>query len=319
MPEISLYRKIDDEYCDELHANVQVMVPELTYINSEPEDVFIEYPDEAKESISINEYDDGWDPQLYGLHYHQSFKIGNPSAFFGHSEITDSANRIGVAVHIFSADSKFQKTMVLPQDVYDTVDSLDIEFDYDFEKSWMRGKINLEFFFFLKSSKVQHPFQANEEGMRLSYDNLFQTCLTVDGTGSTFPITEVENPGGPLWQMRKLWSDPLVDAFDASSVQIELNSKHPKFKALVNSSSTSNGVSAVLMEQIMAQAVAMIIAETANDMAADGSDFENDVPAEGSVAKVVQYWINLYDIDIKNDKMMTIFNKVAQGAKEDEA
>ena len=47
--------------------------------------------------------------------------------------------------------------------------------------------------------------------------------------------------------------------------------------------------------------------------------FENDVPAEGSVAKVVQYWINLYDIDIKNDKMMAIFNKVAQGAKEDEA
>lgn len=315
MPEISLYRKINYEYSDAAHANVHVHVPELTYVDAMGDEQFINFPDEVQDNININEYDNNWNPQFHSLRYHQEFTIGNPSAFFGPEEITDSENEIGIAVHIFSSTSKFQKTMVLPKTIIDTTDITNIDFDFEFEKSWMRGKINLEFFFFLKRSSITHPFQASEEGMRLSFDNLFETSLVVDGTGSTFPITEIENPGGPLWQMRKLWADPLVDPFDASSVQVELNSKHPKFGTLVKTTSTSTGIGAILMDQIMDQAVAMIIYEAIQDTAADGWRITEEEANEGSVAKVVQYWINLYEIDPISDSMMTIFNKVMTRTK----
>lgn len=314
MPEVDLYRKITAEYYDATHANLKIGDPRLSY--TAEEEMEIEYPIEQRDRIELNNGNSTWAPNENELHYSQEFYIGNPSAFFGKEKITDSENKIGIAVHIYSRTSKFQETVVLDGSIEDSPNEKNLLFDYRFEKGTLRGAINLDFFFYLKESNKNNLFQANEVGLRLSQADIFSTQLIIDGNGSTFPITETDNPGGPLWQIKKLWKDPMTDPFNASSVQIELNRKHKNYNMLEKNALSKDGVYALLMTQIVAQSIAMIIVEARRDVEDENEYFEIEDASDGSIMKVVDYWADIYGIDIRNDNIMEVFNKVFEGMKE---
>ncbi|MCQ5003074.1 hypothetical protein NE699_24095, partial [Escherichia coli] len=95
MPKIDLYRKIDEKYCSKRNADIRVGIPSLQYRNELDEMVQLPIDEETEEKIELNEIEKGWLPEEYDLDYVQEFQIGNPSALFGSSAITDSANQIG--------------------------------------------------------------------------------------------------------------------------------------------------------------------------------------------------------------------------------
>lgn len=313
MPKIDLYRKIDEKYCSKRNADIRVGIPSLYYKNELGEMVQLPIDEETEEEIELNEIEKGWLPEEYDLDYVQEFHIGNPSALFGSSAITDSANQIGIAAHINSREAMFQETIPLKATIKDTPEGQVFTFRHHFPKDVLRGVIKLEFFFYLASVEKKHPFQADEIGMRLS-DNIFETKLVIDGTGSTFPITESSILGGPLWQLRKHWDDPVVDPFSPASVEVELNKSHPLFKQLSDSYGKKSGLGKALMNSIVAQAMAMIIYQTVLEMNnTEGDSWSFDIAEDGSILQIVGYWQDTFEVDIQDLSISNVFNSLQQG------
>lgn len=293
--EISLYRKIDDSYIE--LAQIKVLPPVLEYLDDEGVYQVIDTPQDVNNLDVISIEDSEWSPDSSELKYKQIITIEKPALLFGKDKVTDEENIIGLAAHIFSKNSKFQKTLQCDKYLRKTDDSISLTFKTIFPKSTLRGNIVIELFFFLKDIVKVNPFQADEIGMRLSVDNIFQTKIIIDGEGASFPITEEENPGGPLWTLRKGWSDPSTDPFDASSVQVALNTRHPLFKPVTKGTQRAQRA---LMEDIMIQAMAMIIFQTLEDMKEIDDTFKREDALEGSVLAAVNYWISTYDIQDKD-------------------
>lgn len=321
MPQINLYRKIDSEYMDRRHAAVRVDAPVLGYRDEDGEKVEASVEKDEQKIIEVNKILPEWFPGGCSLEYAQDFHIGNPSALFGEKAVTDSENEIGIAVHIFSRTAMFQETIPLNGVVVDTPEEITLSFRKVFGEDELRGSVKMEFFFYLKSVRRKNRFQAGETGMRLSDGSLFATQLLIDGEGSTFPITQSEVPGGPLWQLHIHWDDPCVDPFNASSVEVELNTKHPMFRQVTGSMDKSSGVARELMEGIIRQAMAMIIFQAVSDMnEAEGNTWKFENAEDGSVLKVVGYWVDVYEVDIDSLSIAGVFNSVQKsiGDKEEE-
>ena len=311
MPQINLYRKINSEYMDKRHASVSIDSPVLSYCDIDGEKIEAQVEKNEEGAIEVNKLLPDWFPNGCDLEYHQEFHIGNPGAFFGNHSVTDKENKIGLAVHVSSRTSMFQETIPLDYEIEDTPQDIKLNFTKKFKRDELRGEVKIGFFFYLKSVKKIHQFQADRPGMTLSDGNFFETCLIVDGSGSAFPITETEIPCGPLWQMRKHWDDPCIDPFNASSVEVELNSIHPIFKQLVGSVDKNSGTGKALMESIIKQAIAMIIFEAVSEMNnTDGDSWNFDMAAKGSVLEIVGYWVDVYEIDIDNLSMINVFDSV---------
>lgn len=60
----------------------------------------------------------------------------------------------------------------------------------------------------------------------------------------------------------------------------------------------------------------MIVVEARRDVEDENEYFEIEDASDGSIMKVVDYWADIYGIDIRNDNIMEVFNKVFEGMKE---
>lgn len=305
MQEINLYQKIDDHYTKK--AGIEFKSPELSYYDPIEElEKNIDFEDEHANVIELNKYESTWNPVGNNLKYVQRFIIENPSQLFGKDKVIDEKNVIGVAAHVYSRTSKFQETIALNDEITSADKAKEIVFEKQFNKSQLRGIIEIEFFFYLKKMVCENPYQANEVGMRLSQTEIFRTSIIIDGDGSTFPITETDNPGGPLWIMRKEWSDPATDTFDVTNVQVELNRKHKVFRSLVQAKGPTTQE---FMTNIINQAMAMIIYQAISDMNEQEETWDFDIAEEGSILNVVKYWVEIFEIDI-SASIMEIFSKI---------
>lgn len=305
MQEINLYQKIDENYMEK--AGIEVETPKLSYYDpfDEQEKIII-LDDEVINFIELNKYESTWNPSGNNLKYSQNIYLKRPSEFFGKDKITDVENKIGIAVHVYSRTSKFQETIALNDSIASTDGEKEIIFEKEFDKSQLRGSIDIEFFFYLKKLECENTYQANEVGMKLSQTEIFKTRIVIDGDGSTFPITEVDNPDGPLWVIRKEWSDPATDTFDVTNVQVELNRKHKVFKSLVQAKGPTTQE---FMSNIIKQSIAMIIYQAVSDMNAQEETWDFDIAEEGSILSVIKYWTEIFEIDI-NGSAMEIFSKI---------
>lgn len=147
MQEINLYQKIDDQYTKQ--AGIEFEMPELSYYDPVEEvEKNIDVEDERASVIELNKYDSTWNPIGNNLKYVQRFIIKNPSQLFGKDKVTDEKNIIGIAAHVYSRTSKFQETIAL-NDVITNVDKTkEFVFEKQFNKSQLRGIIEIEFFFY---------------------------------------------------------------------------------------------------------------------------------------------------------------------------
>lgn len=300
LSEIGLYKKIDDQLIEE--AGIKYEVPVLSFTDSDGQISEIENTGSTDTSLVIE--DSNWSPQDNNLIYKQNFYVEHPDALFGMDKITDSDNKIGMAVHIYSKTSYFQETLVCSGEVTDTSKEITLKFEHEFKRATLRGRIYLEFFFYLKELNSPTFFQADSVGLNLCQKNIFETQISVDGDGAMFPITQASIPDGPLWTVKKLWSDPSTDSFDTSNVQIELNTKHPLLERVV---AGKQAMSREVMANIMVQSISMIIAQTISDMKEQDLDFDDDYDDE-SIMGVVHGWIVQYDVNTEN--MMTILESL---------
>ncbi|WP_461202532.1 hypothetical protein [Enterococcus sp. N342-3-1-2] len=292
MPAISLYRLIDDKILEE--AGLKINQPEIYY---ELEDATIEIPiNEQTSIVNINELDGTWTPELHNLMISQNIEFNNFSVFFGEKSITMPNNDIGIAVHIYSRESNFQTTTSLEFHQFDQ-NNVSYYLNHIFEKDSIKGKINFDFFLYLKSSKTSNFFQADIVGSKLAEDSVLTYTIAIDGTGSMFPILETNEPGAPLWSLDTNWNDPLADPFNTSYVSLRLNQAHPRYNSLVGA---KGKVDAYLMNEILANSMSIITQSVLYGEEPLTLEEIRDESEDDSIGKVVYYWIESFNLNTRS-------------------
>lgn len=297
--QVSLYKKFDIKISE--LSGVEILNPIISYENTESEKI-IEINSDALYDINVNEFDTDWAPSDFNLKITQKFGIKNPSFLFGKNGITMPGNEIGVAVHLHSKSSSFQKNIPFGV-IRDGNEAVELIFEHNFPKSSIKGRVSLDFYLFLKSSVNPHPFHASKVGMRLSKEDLLNLTILVDGEGSIFPISEFKDPDGPLWKLEKNWVEPSIDSFDVSNINLCLNISHPLF-GQVKASKTK--VAKAMMSDIMIQAMALIIQQVIIIEKYD--DEHDDLATPDSILTAVRYWISTFEIDTSS--LFSIMNSL---------
>ncbi|MEG1045960.1 hypothetical protein [Carnobacterium sp.] len=295
---ISLFRLIDEQLLDQ--AGFSSNNPLIQY-EIEDELIDIRISEQEYSVISINDYDSSWTPELHNLLLNQTFSFNNFDVFFGKEAITMPTNKIGIAVHIYSRESNFQRTIPLLFS-NESIEGVEFNFNHEFKKDSLKGIIHFEYFFFLKEVNEVNLFQAEMEGIRLTEKPLLEYKIAIDGSGSMFPIVDVHEPGKPLWSVNMSWVDPLIDSFNVSNISIRLNQGHERYKNLIK---ISTKVDNYLMSEIMMNAMSLIVQTVINDPEISLEKLK-DESADDSIGKVVWYWISTFGIDV--DSPISISN-----------
>lgn len=297
---ISLYKKIDSNLAE--LAGITFEEPVFKYSENLLEKVIkIEEPLEGL--LKVNDHDIDWSPSEHNLKVVVSIKINNPSILFGSNGVTSEGNKIGVAVHLHSRSSNNQKKIKIGTIDYG-FNPIIIPFEQNFPVGTIRGTIFMKYFLYLESMNSDvEKIQANQIGMVLTEENLYEIEIQVDGDGSIFPIGEFADPKGPLWDFNRYWQDASLDSFDASNVSIRLNTLHPLFQKIKGGKLNA---SRMLMNEIMIQAISIIINEVLNvdevEMPTDG-----DAPSD-TILHAVNYWVKTFEVDTTN--YISIMNSV---------
>lgn len=297
--QVSLYRQIDSIMAEE--AGIEVSTPQFFYSTSDGLKE-IELDEEFDNVLTINEFDTEWSPNENNLIVKQKFTFANPSVLFGDEGVTMNDNKIGLAVHIHSKTSSNQKKINFGS-LLNTENKMEVQFEYNFSKDSLRGNIEMDFFMYLQHSVETRPYHANQIGMRLSEEDLYNLIIVVDGEGSAFPITEFNDKNGPLWILEKNWADATEDIFDSSNVNLSLNIVHPLFEQI---KAGKTKASRALMGDIMVQAMSMLIQQVLiieeNNLDAVDESFSN------SILAVVKYWVTTFEVDTTS--LFTIMNSL---------
>ncbi|EAE3409281.1 TPA: hypothetical protein PNM84_001333 [Listeria monocytogenes] len=297
--QISLYRKMTDDLLGEV--GIYISAPEFKYMYEKNEKEIL--LNESFDGIlTINEYDSMWSPNENNLEMSQLFRFENPSALFGESGVTMSNNKIGLAVHLHSKTSNFQKTLNVGT-ILNTEEPIEIRFYHHFPPASLRGDIQLDFFLYLKENVENFHQHASKVGMILSEGDIENIEIITDGDGSAFPMSEFEDKSGPLWRLEKNWVEANLDTFDSSNVNLSLNTAHPLFRQIKDG---KTAVSRALMGDIMIQAMSLIIQEVILIEKNSIEDTTDALPE--SILMAVQYWVSSFEIDLSS--LFSITNSI---------
>ena len=291
--QISLYKKIDEDLLNA--SGIKFSPIELSYENiTNNEEKYIDITHSESMEFHINEFDTMWSPKENNLRLEQLLIIDSPFKLFGDGGVTCNGNVIGLAAHIHSKESGFQKTVNFAS-IISQEEKREISIEYEFLPSTIRGIVHLDFFFYLKEVNDTRPYFANKSGMLLSGENLNSIDLIIDGVGSSFPITEFEEKDGPLWKIDYNWVDPEEDVFEVSNINIALNIKHRLFPELKKETRVINQA---MMMSIMIQAMSLITQQVVIIEKCNVEDEDSLIP--GTILSAVSYWVKTFEIDTTN-------------------
>ncbi|MCM3518784.1 hypothetical protein [Staphylococcus xylosus] len=314
--QISLYKKIDEDLLDA--SGIKFSPIELSYENiTNNEEKYIDITHSESMEFHINEFDTMWSPKENNLRLEQLLTIDSPFKLFGDDGVACNENVIGLAAHIHSKESGFQKTVNFAS-IKNQEEKREIRIEYEFLPSTIRGVVHLDFFFYLKEVNDTRPYFANKSGMLLSGENLNSIDLIIDGVGSSFPITEFEQKDGPLWKIDYNWADPEDDVFEVSNINIALNIKHRLFPELKKDTRIINQA---MMMSIMIQAMSLITQQVVIIEKCNIEDEDSLIP--GTILSAVSYWVKTFEIDttdifsIQNSFMSNIESQNIGGGDND--
>lgn len=233
-----------------------------------------------------------WVPDNYDLCFSRSYTINNPMFLFGENGVACEDAELGLAL-LWTSKSSNQRGVKVISGFKRIVDKpIHFEIEFSFPPAQMKGSINLQTILFLKSpgkARKNEMHLANSAGIILG--SLDQSVIIIDGSGSVFPIVEVEEASQPLWWVSCDWNDPQVDTFEEENIKICLNKAHQNYNLL----KLEDGLKgSPLLIEIIASAIQIIIHKVK-----DTGCWEEIVAGQniepGSIAHAVYYFINTFE------------------------
>lgn len=265
-------------------------------------ELFAEEVSEGSKVHKIYDQSGHWNPDDFDFNIYRSFRLEKTRCLFGPKGIACFNARIGVAIVWKSADSK-QRGAIPIGEISSQNDSVELELKYNFERAKLRGKIELTTVLYIK--KIGTPY-SSEQHLANTYGCLLgeldKYIILLDGTGSEFPIYEVQEPGNPLWHVYCDWEDPALDQF-TEVVEIVINSAHPNYYRLV---STEKNYDPQLMIEVIAGALSTIILKLKDDKGYWQDTVQGNSLEKGSVSQAVYYFINTLGWDVSTPEALAI-------------
>lgn len=227
-----------------------------------------------------------WNMEEYGLHLYRFYKVENYQELFGPTGIACQDATIGLALW-WGSKSSTQRG-VLPIGEFKKGDkSLLFQFHYEFPANQFCGKMELRTILYLK--RPGHPSAeemhlANHQGCNLGELDRFQ--IQIDGLGSIFPVMEVFEPEGLLWDIDYFIEDVGFDSLN-ESFTLKINKEHSAYH-LINFESKS------FVPQLFAEVNAHALMVFLMALQEDENSWETIMDAESvssdSVARAVRYF-----------------------------
>lgn len=280
---LSLYRTLNDEMLQDL--SIDIMSTAFSY-NDQNELTELTFDQEELNKFYLGTVPEFWEPNENNLIVERELRLNKIEILFGEKGIANKATTLGVAAKIHSRSSDFSQTFDLNCELKVSDSQKIIKFKHEFEKSTLRGNIYIEIFLFNKYTPKYNLDFANENGTNLGVIDGLE--IVVDGDGSTFPIVEVKKSGEPLWKLVMNWNDLNNEAFEQENVRLEINIKHQMYDYIFQDRKPSR----MMLFEIMSNVMSQITYSAINDPLFDPSSSE-----EQSIASVVMYWVQVYNID----------------------
>lgn len=298
---ISLFPVINDDLLGKIRF--QASPYELYYIREDQE-----YPlraEEVESSVTVHKVIDEegiWSPDDYSLCVKRRYSFRTYQCLFGENGIACRNATLGLALMWTSADSK-QRGVIPFGEITNSLKDLELTLNYEFALAQLRGFIEFTTVIYIKNAGTplwDEGHLANEYGCLLG--ELDKFIIKLDGTGSVFPMYEVNEPGQPLWYIKCDWDDPTYEQF-AECVSININTAHKNYKYL---DKTKRTYDEQLLKEVMASALNLVITKLKEqDNYWDATTIGEDLQS-GSVSEAVYYFINSLEWDTSTPEALSL-------------
>ena len=291
---------------DNLMSRVRFQKTRFTFYytdSSHEEHELIDEPMDAFSSIfCIKDTEGVWTQDDYNLCLRRRYCLRTFQCLFGESGLACRSAKLGLALVWTSSDSK--QRGVVPIGCFSCEDTiLDALVEKEFGKAQLRGEVTFSTVLYI--ADAGEPLEneahlANTNGFILGkFDDY---TIKIDGSGSSFPIFEVSEPGQPLWYVRCDWIDPTMDLFE-DSVSINLNTAHKNYKYIDRNQRTFDPQ---LLSEIMAAAISIIIEKLRLQPVYWEQITGNDTLEQGSVGQAVYYFQETLDWDLSTPESVSL-------------
>jgi len=249
----------------------------------------------------INDIEGVWNPDEYNFSINRQYKFNYYSTLFGEKGIACSDSVIGIAVVWTSPDSK-QRGIIDVGEMKNIYEEVHFDMEYYFDKAQIRGDVEFTTIIYIKNpgnplSNEQHL--ANSCGCIVGeIDKLY---LRFDGTGSMFPIYEINDLDKPLWYLNCEWEDPRYEDF-AECVSIHINTGHKNYKYLDKAKRTYDEQ---LLKEIMASALTIVITKLRSETFWDSIISGTAEFDDGSVAQAASYFITTLGWNVTKPELLS--------------
>ena len=298
---ISLFPTLNDELFGKIRY--QVSQYEFYYIREEQENFL--RTEEIENGSMINKLmdDEGiWSPDEYNLCIRRKYSLRTYQCLFGENGIACSNAILGLALMWTSSDSK-QRGVVPIGDISNSLKDLELILDYEFIQAQLRGLVEFTTIVYIKNVGTpswEEEHLANEYGCILG--ELDKFIIKLDGTGSVFPMYEVNEIGQPLRYVKCDWDDPTYEQF-SECISININTAHKNYKYLDKKKRTFNEQ---LLKEIIASALVLIITKLKGqedywDETMSGNNLET-----GSVSEAIYYFVNTLEWDVSTPETISL-------------
>lgn len=260
----------------------------------------IDYSDDTSEII-IEDSKGIWNPDDFSIGFERTYFFENFKPLFGKNGIARSHSVLQLALLWTSPDSKQRGVVKIGEICYED-DHKEFSIDYEFPKGQLRGAIELTTIISLDrigATNKGEEHLATIQGCLLG--NLDSIFIRVDGTGSVFPIYEINDANLPLWHVKCDWEDPTVDSFN-ECVQIYINKADKSYKFLDQTKKTFNEQ---LLIEVLSSALMIIVLNLKEqdywECVSNNQGFER-----GSVVEAVNYFINSLEWDASSIEQLSL-------------
>lgn len=290
---------------DELKKKIRFQKSRFTFYyhdRNHEEHKLQDEPIEAFSSIFCIKDENGiWTQDDYDLCLKRHYCLRTFQCLFGENGLSCKSAKLGLAMIWTSADSK--QRGVIPIGTFSYTDQImDAVAVKEFDTAQLRGEVNFSTVLYIAESGMPEKNElhlANTNGYVLG--ELDNYTIKLDGTGSTFPIFEVSEPGQPLWYVRCDWTDPTADSF-ADCISINLNTAHRNYKYIDRK---QKNYDPQLLAEIMAGAISVIVEEVRRSVYWDAV-IGNENLEQGSVGQAVYYFMETLEWDLSTPTSVSL-------------
>ncbi len=293
---ILLYPSLDDEMISRFRFQKQKFNFFFTDQNDEEYEL-IDEPIDALSSINAIKDENGiWTQDDNNLCFRRKFLLRTFQCLFGENGIACSDAVLGLGIQWTSPDSK-QRGVVSVGTFSASDKILEVEAEKKFGKAQLRGEVNFTTIIYI--AKAGHPLEnerhlANTEGYVLG--ELDSYTIRLDGSSSSFPIYEVNEPGQPLWYIKCDWDDPTVDTL-SDCVSINFNTAHKNYAYL---NREDKKFDSQLLSEIMASAVTLLIENVRLEKGYWEQIMQGESLENGSIGQAIYYFMETLEWDISS-------------------